>query len=105
MFGLDVKILLVGALVASLGSGYGLWQRSKALSAKQELLAVEQERDALGLALVNERAALVIANAERARFQAQALEYDQLREQILTGGEDADIPDWLADYLGRLLGD
>ena len=57
-------------------------------------------------ASIADQAALAraVADANAKRLTAKAAEYDDLREQLLRGEEDADLPDWFIAYLVRLLG-
>ena len=103
MFGLVGKALAVGAVIASLGVGYGALQKTKADAATARAVAAERAVEGLERTLEAERLAAAVLAAERDRFEARAAEYDDLRETLLEGGEDAPLPDWLAAYIGRLL--
>lgn len=90
---------LSGLAVAAV---WALWADRASLKEDNARLA----RELSVQALVAEQAALArdVARAEVTRYQAKAAEYDQLREQLLRGEDDEDLPDWFGDYLVRLLG-
>lgn len=59
---------------------------------RNELAVMQRERDVA-------REGRRVADALAARLQAKATEYDAIRESILRGGNDADLPDWFLDHL------
>lgn len=95
--------LFAAAALAFVGLAGALWWQSGRVSRLQDANAVlrasvsalETERDLA-------REAQAVADARRKASEAKAREYDQLRERILRDGEDADLPDWMLDALGRL---
>lgn len=69
----------------------------RALTASQSasIRALEMERD-------NARMAREVAQAARERFEAKARQYDDLREALLKGDDDAPLPAWFRSYLADL---
>lgn len=95
--------LLGGACAAFLALGVALWwamARGDRLTAENAALSASAAALRLDRDLAQE--ARAVADARAARVEAQAREYDQLREGILRDGTDADLPDWLLDVLGGL---
>lgn len=103
MLGLVGKALGAGAVIASMGVGYGVIQKTKADVATERAIAAERAVDGLERTLQAERIAAAVLAAERDRFEARAAEYDNLRQALLEGGEDAPLPEWLGDYIDSLL--
>lgn len=104
MFGIGWKVAGVMALVAVGAGAWGGYQGKKAERATERAVAAERAADALERTLEAERTAAVILAAENEANAARAAEYDALRETLLEGGDDADLPDFLRDYLDRLFG-
>ncbi len=93
------------ALLAVAGGGAAWWmsQRLEASKAKvarleQDIMVIRAERDQ---AMESRR----VARAEADRQRKRAEEFDQMREDLMKGTEDAPIPDWLSAYLDRLFAD
>ena len=94
--------LILAASGALLGLGVWAWSlktQNALLEAKNAALtrsiaALELERD-------RAKEARAVADAARARVEAQALEYGKIKESILRG-EDADLPPWFHDHLVAL---
>lgn len=93
------------ALTAILGFGswvYHIQRDRAALRAENASLrrqvAIMQEQ------AEQARLAASVARAEAERQAARAAEYDRLREALIGGQDDVDLPDWFRDYLDRLLG-
>ena len=103
MLGLGWKAAALMATVALGAGAWGAWEAKKADRATERAVMAERAVDALERTLEAERAAAAVLQAERDRFAERAEEYDALREALLEGGDDADIPDWLRAYLDRLL--
>jgi hypothetical protein len=104
MFGLGWKVAGVLTLVAAGAGVWGGYQGKKAERATERAIAAERAVDALERTLEAERAAAIILAAENEANAARAAEYDALRETLLEGGDDQDLPDFLRDYLDRLFG-
>jgi len=104
MFGVGKYIIGASLLVAAGAGAWGGYQGKKAERATERAVAAERAADALERTLKAERAAAVILAAENEANAARAAEYDDLRETLLEGGDDQDLPDFLRDYLDRLFG-
>lgn len=103
MFGIGWKVAAVMGALALAGGGYGVWQGKVAEKANARAARAERAVEAIERTLEAERQAAAVLAAERDRFEERAAEYDALREALIEGGDDAQIPDWLAAYLGSLL--
>lgn len=103
MLGLGWKAAALMATVALGAGAWGAWEAKKADRATERAQVSEAIVDWLEQVLEAERQAAEVLRAERDRFAARAQEYDELREDLIEGGDDADIPDWLRAYLDRLL--
>lgn len=79
-----------------------LQDKNEALTAENSRM--ERELDVAEARATQAREAQAVARAETERFRRAAEEYDQIRETILRGKDDAPIPDFLCAYLERLLG-
>ena len=104
MFGLGWKVAGVLGLVALGAGAWGGYQGKKAERATERAVAAERAADALERTLDAERAAAIILAAENEANAARAAEYSNLRETLMEGGDDQDLPDFLRDYLDRLFG-
>lgn len=104
MFGIGWKVAGVMAIVAAGAGAWGGYQGKQAERATERAVAAERAADALERTLAAERAAAIILAAENEANAARAAEYDALRATLLEGGDDADLPDFLRDYLDRLFG-
>jgi hypothetical protein len=102
MFGLGWKVAAGMAFVALGAGAWGGYQQKKVEAVTARAVAAERAVEGLERTLEAERLAAAVLAAERDRFEARAAEYDDLREALLEGGQDAPLPDWLAAYIGRL---
>lgn len=61
----------------------------------------QRDRDVAALELERDQARLAreVAEAAMSRIQVKADEYDALREALLSGDQNADIPNWFSDWL------
>lgn len=92
------------AVAAALGGGwwvYGVW-------AEKERLQVEVASQAREIAvqkavLEQAQTARAIAQAEADRQKRAATEYENLRNSLVKGDNDAPLPDWFIAYLADLL--
>jgi uncharacterized protein HemX len=102
MFGIGWKVAALMATVALGAGAWGTYEAKKAERATERAVMAERAVGALERTLEAERNAAAVLQAERDRFAERAEEYDQLREALLEGGDDADIPGWMRDYLDGL---
>ncbi|WP_166416227.1 hypothetical protein [Cochlodiniinecator piscidefendens] len=86
-----------GLLVAAL---WWVWSDRASLQADNAALTRELSVQTQIAAQMQE--ARAVAQAHAARVQSKATEFDTLRETILRGEDDADLPDWFTDHLDRL---
>ena len=102
MFGFRLY-LMVGAAVGVV-SLVGLWQWQ---TAQNRALRAENAMQAASITALRDqfeqaRLAADVARAAAKREAERAEEYDQLREALLKGNDDAPLPDWFRDYLRNL---
>jgi uncharacterized protein HemX len=99
------KYLTIGLLVAlclALGAVIVMQRQNASLSAEnasltRSLATLEQSRD-------QARLAADVARAAAAREKSKADEYDALRNALINGEQDEELPAWFADYVAAVLG-
>ena len=93
-----------GVVVAFLFLGmYAQNQHLRAVSAEAAGAALQREVEVRDAQIAQAALARRVAAAEAQRHAAKANELDRIKEAILKGDEDADIPAWFRAYLERLL--
>lgn len=97
---------LVGAALslALLAGGWAYMERQGRRDAEQQAASLARSVAVLSDARDQARLAAEVARAAADRERMRAAEYDALREALITGGDDAEVPDWFCDYLDGLLG-
>ena len=102
-----IRAYIAAALI--LGAGAGLWYVQHLRASNEALTAAlaasEHELRVQAGVLEQAKVARAVAEAHAARLQASSERYDDLRETLLRGDDDAPIPDFLCVYLVRLLGE
>lgn len=99
MFRLLLPYMLGAALL-----GGGVLFVNNWLNQKEEIARLERENATKELVIEQEREARRVADANAARERIKAEEYDRLKEALLRGGDDVQIPDWFKSWLADLLG-
>lgn len=97
-----LTIALMTALCASLVAVVLLQRGNAALQAENASLT--RSVAALEQQAAQSRLAADVARAAAQRERERAAEYDALREALIDGDEDADLPTWFRSYLDDLLG-
>ena len=98
-----MRYATIGALLVALGLGGMLMlERNRVASLQAENASLTRSVAALERERAQAREAQAVARAEAERVAAKAREYDDIREAILKGDSDADLPDWFCEHLGRL---
>lgn len=85
-------------------AGYAYLERGWRQAAEAEAASLRRSVAVLEDARDQAREAAAVANAAAERERGRAQEYDDLREALIRGDEDAELPDWFRDYLDNLLG-
>lgn len=88
-----VITVLALMLVIERGKTADLEVRNASLQRSVAALAEQREQA---------REAQAVARAETQRLEVKAKEYDAIREALLRGDADADLPDWFCEHLGLL---
>lgn len=99
-FGTILRLLPYAASGIAVAVIWWLWsERAEERAARQELL-----RQLANAERIAEQAELArdVADAEADRISAKAREYDALKEALIRGEDDAELPDWFIAYLGSL---
>lgn len=101
-----VRALLPYALTALVG-GAGVWWvmdlRADLTEAREAHRAALRELSTMQAVAEQSAMARDVARAEADRLRTRAAEYDQIREFILRGDDNAPLPPILRDVLDRLL--
>lgn len=92
-------LALAGALAVALW-----WQSGRVDALIAENASLSRSVAALERSIERSKLARAVADANAARERERAEEYDRLRESLLRGEEDAELPDWFRRYLDDLLG-
>lgn len=100
-----IKYVIAALSIIVAGLAFTLWWQSGTL-ADLRVVAASQERSITALKQQAEQAreAAEVAKATAERERARAEEYDRLRESLIGGNEDAELPDWFVAWLEQLLG-
>lgn len=86
-----------GILVAAL---WFLWSdRADKLA---EISSLQRELAVQAMVVAQKDEARRVADAEALRYRSAAKEYDDLKETLLRGDNDAPLPDWFRAYLASL---
>lgn len=98
-----IKYALAGALAAVLAlGGWLMIERNRVAHFKEKSINLSHQLAVKDFAIAQAEQAREVARAEASRVAEKAAEYDNIREFINRGDNDAPIPDALRGILDRL---
>lgn len=95
--------IIVAALLTALASVVW-WQSGTIDTLRGDVARLERSLAVVEAARKQARLAASVAQAAANRAQTRAAEYDRMRENLLKGNTDEELPDWFREYLDDLLG-